>query len=56
MNIEEAVRTIAEHCKVQLLCEGCRFYGTNEVCFFALCDLPCDWKIKREEESEDENR
>ena len=48
MNIEEALRVIADYCLSRQTCEGCRFFGTNEVCFFALCDLPCDWNIEQQ--------
>lgn len=44
MKIEEAVRTIAEYCGERKTCDGCRFLGRNEICFFALSDLPCDWE------------
>ena len=42
--IEGAVEIIKEYCKVRANCDGCRF-DMDETCFFALCDLPCDWEF-----------
>ena len=49
MNIEDALRVIANYCLSRQTCEGCRFFGTGEACFFALCDLPCDWDVTQNE-------
>ena len=42
--VEGAIEIIKEYCKEhEYGCGGCRF-DRDGVCYFALSDLPCDWR------------
>lgn len=45
MNLDEVMKTIKTYCEAREGCEGC-YFDRDESCFFALCDLPCDWGIE----------
>jgi hypothetical protein len=46
--IAEAMVTIKAYCETRKDCEECCLYR-DEYCFFALCDVPCDWEIEGHE-------
>lgn len=42
--LKKALEVIKNYCATRTGCEGCPF-DRDDTCFFALCDLPCDWEL-----------